>query len=105
MLKRIDVEKRFRRLDDIPFKQPPDYTNYPSGDVKVGPTTFIKKGDMARIKALISQEGLMKRKVDAKVVAKNNNQIPTGRDKPTQNVGILSLVDKFFNWLNGILGG
>ena len=95
---KIDVGKAFERVDFPPSIQPPDYTFYSSGDVKT--STGVK------VTGIISQEGLHKRDADKlkEKVAKNNNQVPTGIDKPVQNVGILSAVDKFFNWLNKMLG-
>ena len=93
---RIDVEERFSRVDKPSAIQPPDYTDYPSGKVRTIP----------KVQGFISQTGLHKRDGDKlkEVVAVKNNQMPMGKDKPTQNVGILSAVDKFFDWLNGILG-
>lgn len=175
MRPRIDVAKSFERVDKPPVTQPPDYTDYPSGDVKttsgikvqgiisqeglhkralekpvapilVKPIAPIKqKIDVAKTweakclaeqraavfspnlraraydmkekrwlgepldytdypsgeakSKLISQEGLMKRGKD-----KLRERVPTGIDKPVKNVGILSAVDKFFNWLNKMLG-
>ena len=93
---RIDVAERFERVDKPSFIQPPDYTDYPSG----------KECTTVKVQGFISQTGLHKRDADKlkEKVAQKNNQMPMGKDKPTQNVGILSAVDKFFDWLNGIIG-
>lgn len=117
---RIDVAKTFKRVDEPPFKQPPDYTDFPSGDVKAKA--------MARVKGLISQEGLMKRRVDINFSAfdlRNEKRRgglvegdvsilpvkispmkvrPVSGIKPVKNFGFLASVDKFFIWLNKILG-
>lgn len=117
---RIDIAKSFERVDDPPVRKPPDYTDYSSGDVKTRA--------MARVKGLISQEGLMKRNADIKFAAydmknerwlgglvekgfkEKSNEIkpvkvqPGIYVKPVKNFGILSAVDKFFDWLNKMLG-
>lgn len=98
---RIDIAKSFQRLDDPSTIQPPDYTDYASGDQRLFPPS--------RVTGIITQEGLMKREVDKNVIktelTKSQNWVANGSSvKPVKNVGILSVVDKFFNWLNRVLG-
>jgi len=92
----IDVGEKFKRQMLTAVLQPSDYTDYPSG----------KECTIEKVQGFISQTGLHKRDGDKlkEAVAAKNSQMPMGKDKPTQNVGILSYVDKFFNWLNGALG-
>lgn len=101
MIKRIDVGDQFRRqaYPINPALQPTDYTAYPTGAKKIG---------------LISQVGLMKRKADAAVyktriaassITKGGSSpVAVDQAKSHPNVGILSVVDKFFIWVNGIVG-
>ena len=102
---RIDVAKSFERLDDPPVKQPPDYTDFSSGDLRV-----YAQGQRASV---IPQEGLNKRLADQHVLilelekSQNwvaNGSVGSGNVKPVKNIGILSYVDKFFLWLNKMLG-
>ena len=93
---RIDVEKAFRLRDAVSTFKPSDYTDYPSG----------KECTIEKVQGFISQTGLHKRDGDKlkERVAQKNLQVPPPGDKAIQNVGILSAVDKFFNWLNALLG-
>jgi len=97
---KIDVEDSFKRVDDPPVKQPPDYTSFPSGDIRVY-APALRTG-------VISQEGLNKRLLDAKVITdeQRQNWVVNGsmNVKPIKNVGVLSYVDNFFLWLNKVLG-
>jgi len=99
---RIDVEKSFLRVDDPVVKQPPDYTDFRSGEPRISMVTL----EGAKI---IPQEGLMKRKLDAKVITaeQRQNWVVNGsmNVKPVKNVGFLSTVDRFFSWLNRVIGG
>lgn len=100
---RIDVAKSFERVDSIPITQPPDYTDFPSGDNRVYALGTSHAG-------VIPQEGLKKRLADTHVLTaelgKSQNWVANGNVnvKPVKNVGILSAVDQFFNWLNRMLG-
>lgn len=86
----IDLKEKFKgRAPHLSvFLQPPDYTAYASGEKKKG---------------LISQVGLAKttREADEEVLKKN---VKIKEDKPVQNVGVLAVFDKFFNWLNKAIG-
>jgi len=99
---RIDVEKSFMRVDDPVVKQPLDYTDFRSGEPRISMVTL----EGAKI---IPQEGLQKRLLDAKVITaeQRQNWVVNGsmNVKPIKNIGFLSSVDKFFDWLNKILGG
>ncbi len=98
---RINVGDKFRRqnMPSAPALQPPDYTSYPQGAKKIG---------------LISQVGLMKRKADARsyktrialadVVKGGTSPVVQYNAKPLPNKGILSGIDKFFSWLNRVIG-
>lgn len=93
----IDVAEKFRSQDYPSYMKDSDYTNHPAG----------KEDVHVKVQGIISQTGLHKRagnKLQEKV-ALNNNQMPLGKNKPVQNVGILFYVDNFFNWLNRNLGG
>jgi len=101
---RIDVEKSFLRSDNLAVQQPPDYTDFRSGEPR------ISIGTLQGAK-IIPQEGLMKRKLDAKVITAeqkqnwvSNGSVGSGNVKPVKNIGVLSYVDKFFLWLNKMLG-
>ena len=98
--KSINVGTAFRR-QDLPSSallQALDYTAYPQGAKKIG---------------LVCQDGLAKRKVVAEVYKDRILLSPIMKDggspvavnsaKPLPNVGILSAVDKFFSWVNGVL--
>ena len=93
---KIDVGKEFELVDKSHFFKPPDYTDYPSG----------KECTISKVQGFISLTGEHKRDGDKLVhaVAAKNNQVPIGKDKPVQNVGILSMVDRFFDWINKALG-
>ena len=117
---RIDIAKSFERVDDPPVRKPPDYTDYSSGDVKTKVMGFAKR--------LISQEGLHKRTVDVMGMVSDRKEEkwrsglvekdlkgkpieikpvkvqPGIYVKPVKNFGVLAYVDKFFNWLNKMLG-
>ena len=99
---RIDVEKAFSRADDPPLIKPPDYTDYPSGDQRVY--------TLGKLSGFITQEGLKKRLVDAKVITaeQRQNWVANGSTsvsvKPVKNIGVLAVADKFFHWLNRVLG-
>ena len=106
--KLIDVGEKFKRqnLPNTPTLQAPYYTAYPLGAKKIG---------------LICQDGLAKRKLDAEVLKKHvmTNKpyggkgtfelvhevkpIPTNKKEAPPNVGVLTAVDKFFDWINRVL--
>ena len=96
--KEINVGDKFMRQDAPIMKalQPSDYTEYPSGAKKIG---------------LVCQDGLTKRQKDSEVFKAraydlNNKQwlsVSAVETKPIANVGLFSAVDKFFNWINGVL--
>ena len=65
MIRKIDIARTFERVDEPPVKQPPDYTDYPSGDVKVVPITVTPK-----LTSVIPQEGLVKREADIVAISK-----------------------------------
>ena len=95
-MKEIDVADKFKSQDYPPSMQDPDYTDHPGG----------AEDKIVKVQGVISQTGLHKRKQDnlQEKVKEKLKQIPPGKSKPVQNVGILSLADKFFNFINGILG-
>ena len=95
-MNRIDVAEKFRSQDYPVVMKDPDYTDHPGG----------KEDTRVKVQGVISQVGLHKRKMDGlhEKVKTKQKQIPPGHDKPKQNVGILSLADKFFGWMNRILG-
>ena len=95
-MNRIDVAEKFKSQDYPVSMKDPDYTDHPSG----------KEDTIVKVQGVISQTGLHKRLGDglgekAKLKLK---QVPPGQDKPVQNVGILSAVDRFFNFINRMLG-
>ena len=77
--------------------QPADYTSYPVGSKKPG---------------IVPQDGLYKRGFDAvsymssigAIKKGGSSPVTVGSAKAYSNVGILSVVDKFFNWLNKAIG-
>ena len=99
--RRIDVGDKFRRqaYPTNPALQPTDYTAYSQGAKKIG---------------LISQVGLMRRRVDAAVFKTRiaassttkggSSPVAVDQAKSHPNVGLLSAVDKFFEWVNGVIG-
>ena len=94
-MNRIDVAEKFKSQDYPVSMQDEDYTDHPGGaeDTRV------------KIQGVISQTGLHKRQdYWTQDAAKKLKQEPTGKAKPVQNVGILSLADKFFNFVNRMLG-
>jgi len=99
---RIDVAPSFKRVEGTVVQKPLDYTNYPSGDLRTG---IVTKGSN-----VIPMEGLTKRLADAKVITAEHRQIWVANGstsvsvKPVKNIGVLSSVDKFFHWLNRVLG-
>lgn len=97
--RRIDVETEFKSRVLDPSLKPPDYTDYPGGDVKVSVP-------VGKFKGIIAQTGTHKRNYDKfqEKVKGKMKQIPPGQYKPVQNVGILLMFDRFFNWLNKALG-
>ena len=108
--KLINVGEKFKRQNfpNSPAIQPPDYTAYAFGAKKIG---------------LICQDGLAKRKLDAEVLKKHVlvglnkpyggkgtfelihevKPIPTNKKEAPPNVGFLTGVDKFFDWINRVL--
>ena len=96
----INVGDKFRRQDypSSTALQTPDYTAYAQGAKKIG---------------VICQDGLMKRKADAEVyktsiaasslVKGGTSPVAAGQAKSYPNVGILSAIDKFFNWVNKVI--
>lgn len=96
----IDVAKSFERVDNSPVKQPADYTDFTSGDLRVYA--------LGQRVGVIPQEGLKKRLADAKVITNEQKQtwVANGNVnvKPVKNIGFLSSVDNFFLWLNKLLG-
>ena len=122
--KKIDVKSSFDRQDypTQPTIQPIDYTAYAKGDAKVNANPpavthpvalrsligmgYPSKSAAGKKRGLIPQEGLAKREGDKiSIQARTQNDVPLGKDRPTQNVGILSYADRFFKWLNGAIGG
>lgn len=94
-MNRIDVADKFRSQDYPVVMKDPDYTDHPGG----AEDTIVK------VQGVISQTGLHKRKdYMTEKIAKKLKQEPTGKAKPVQNVGILSLADRFFNFVNRMLG-
>ena len=100
MDKRIDVETAFKRVDQPPMLQPPDYTPYAEGkfDTKIN---------------VIDQEGLPRRKEEKEDILyppKPYHSKPiyihpkVGEYADVKNQGVLLTVDKFFNWLNRVMG-
>ena len=95
-MKEIDVADKFKSQDYPVIMKDPDYTDHPGG----------AEDKIVKVQGVISQTGLHKRKEDglqekAKLKLK---QVPPGKNKPVQNVGILSAVDRFFNFINRMLG-
>lgn len=100
--KRINVGNKFRsrNFPTSPALQPTDYTAYAQGAKKIG---------------VICQDGLMKRKADVEVFKTflavssttkgGSSPVAAGIAKPHPSNVFLDAVDKFFNFINGILGG
>ena len=99
---RIDVGDRFRR-QDFPISaalQPTDYTAYPTGERKIGVISQVgdvekKKADTKSFKARIAVSSLVKG---------GTSPVAVGQAKALPNMGIISAFDKFFSWLNGVIG-
>ena len=99
--KNINVGDNFRMQDGGTSMavQPADYTPYSQGAKKIG---------------VICQDGLMKRKADAEsyrtalllspITKGGSSPVAVGNAKVFPNRGILAGLDKFFNWVNRVIG-